>query len=179
MDSTQTGYLTATQDDNAQDAAIDDVLQKVVVSITGLQPDMVRPRWQAVIPTQPAHDVDWCAIGITALEQDANHAMTRSDNSDVLQRHEVIKVLATFYGTNAMRHAAALRDGMCVEQNRDFLRTHHMNLFHFGTIRAVPELINQKWIKRYDLEMNLRRQILKTYPVLGYAEVGDVLVVRP
>lgn len=53
-----------------QDEDLVNVLQSAVVGITGMNPKMVRPRWQVQPPNQPANDVDWCAIGVRDRTQD-------------------------------------------------------------------------------------------------------------
>ena len=34
-------------------------------------------------------------------------------------------------------------------------------------VRAVPELVNQQWVRRQDLPITLRRIVRRTYPVLN------------
>ena len=40
-----------------------------------------------------------------------------------------------------------------------------MGLASVGQIRAVPEMLNESWRRRYDLNIQLRRQISRTYAI--------------
>lgn len=170
-DSTATGYLVPTaQSPPLEDAALDAVFQQMIVGLTGLPGNMVRPRWQPTVPKQPEPNVNWCAIGVTNSEADPNPAMIHNpagDGSDTLQRNEILTVLASFYGPNASANAAQARDGIFVSQNNAMLGTYSMGLVSAGPKRPAPELVNQQWIRRYDFEIKVRREIIRTYNVLN------------
>jgi len=170
-DSTQAGWLVPTaQSPPLEDAALDAVFQQMIVGLTGLPGNMVRPRWQPTVPKQPEPTVNWCAIGVTNSEPDANPAMIHNgadEGSDTLQRNEVLTVLASFYGPNASANAAQARDGIFVSQNNAMLGTYSMGLVSVGPKRPAPELVNQQWIRRYDFEIKVRREIIRTYNVLN------------
>jgi hypothetical protein len=42
-----------------------------------------------------------------------------------------------------------------------------MNSVGTGEIRAAPDLINEQWVRRYDMQLTFRRKITRTYPVLN------------
>ena len=42
-----------------------------------------------------------------------------------------------------------------------------MAFFEAGDLIAAPDLLNQQWVRRYDLRIRLRRKIERTYPVLN------------
>ncbi|MCY1560934.1 hypothetical protein D9M68_981320 [compost metagenome] len=52
-------------------------------------------------------------------------------------------------------------------QNSEAMRAKNMAFVEVGEIIAAPELINQQWVRRYDLRIRLRRKIERTYPVLN------------
>lgn len=170
-DSTQAGYLVPTvPSPPLEDAALDAVFQQMIVGLTGLPGNMVRPRWQTTVPKQPEPSTNWCAIGVTNSEADANPAMIHNgagEGSDTLQRNEILTVLASFYGPNASANAAQARDGIFVSQNNAMLGTYSMGLVSVGPKRPAPELVNQQWIRRYDFEIRVRREIIRTYNVLN------------
>src|ERR1700754_132756 len=125
-DSTTAGYLTPVSTPVLTDAQLDAVFQKFVVGVTGLAGNMVRPRWQRVpapVPQDP--DTDWAALGVMPVTADDNayiQHITDVDNGiDVLIRHEVIEVLASFYGAHGQRYAMQCRDALWVGNNRDML----------------------------------------------------------
>jgi len=169
-DSTTPGYLVPTAPSPPlEDADLDAVFQQMVVGLTGLPGNLVRPRWQPTVPQQPEPSVNWCAIGVTSSDADANPAMIHNgsgDGSDILQRNEILTVLLSFYGPNASANAAQARDGIYVSQNNAVLSGFSMGLVGVGKKRAVPELVNQQWVRRFDFEMTVRREIIRTYNVL-------------
>jgi hypothetical protein len=164
------GYLTPAGTPTPADEALEDILQPMVVGITGLPGKMVRPRWQPGNPKQPEPDVNWCAIGVMHTKQDANPAIEHDgagDGADQYQRHQDVILLATFYGPNAQAYGQLLSDGMYVPQNGEALRALNMAFVEVGDLIAAPDLINQQWVRRYDLRIRLRRKIERTYPVLN------------
>lgn len=164
------GYLTPAGTPTPADEALEDILQPMVVGITGLSGKMVRPRWQPGSPKQPEPNTNWCAIGVMHTKQDANPAIEHDgtgDGADQYQRHQDVILLATFYGPNAQAYGQLLSDGMYVPQNGEVLRTLNMAFVEAGELIAAPDLINQQWVRRYDLRIRLRRKIERTYPVLN------------
>lgn len=57
QDTTTPGYLPPSTSP-AYDAALDQMFHDLVMGITGLTGDLVRPRWQAEPPQQPEHSVN-------------------------------------------------------------------------------------------------------------------------
>lgn len=169
-DSTVAGYLQPTGTAPPEDVALDAIFQQLVVGLTGLPGNMVRPRWQATVPKQPDPATNWCAIGVTGIEHDANAYEQHNpagNGSDTFIRHEMLTVLCSFYGANALNYAAQARDGMYVAQNNATLDQYEMGLVDVGSLVTAPELVNQQWIRRFDLGMRIRRRVVRTYPVLN------------
>ncbi|WCM21361.1 hypothetical protein NDK50_07910 [Paraburkholderia bryophila] len=146
------------------------MFQQMIVGLTGLPGNMVRPRWQPTVPKQPEATINWCSIGVTNSDADANPVMAHSpagNGSDSLLRNEVLTILASFYGPNASAYAAQARDGIFISQNNDMLTANSMGLVSVGDKLPVPELVNQQWIRRFDFEIRIRRQVVRTYNVLN------------
>lgn len=170
-DSSTGGYLApAVASPPLEDDALDDVLHDLVAGVTGLPGAMVRPRWQPTVPKQPEPSVNWCAIGVTTQDNDAGPAIQHDptgDGSDVYQRHQDVELLCTFYGPAAKGYAQRLIDGLAIPQNSEQLGLNDMKFVSAGTIRPAPDLVNQQWVRRYDVTVTLRRKITRTYPVLN------------
>lgn len=179
-DSSTGGFISPVAPSSALfDAALDDLIQKLVVGVTGLPGPMVRPRWQPVVPKQPEPGTDWCAIGISSIEPTdyptEDHDGT-GNGSDVQQAWEEFTVLASFYGPNGMANASLLRRGVYVPQNREALQVAGIDVVEAGTTTPAPDLINQQWIRRYDIPVRLRRKVQSIYPVLNLASADDSIV---
>ena len=172
-DSRRSGFLSPDNTD-ADDASLDAILQAWLVGITGLPGSYVRPRWQPIPGPQPDQDVNWCAIGVTSLEADFQPAFVHDETGDttdpltgtsIMQRHEAIEAAATFYGPDAVDYAALARDSAQVGQNRDVLAARKIWLVGTGTIRVVPEVVGQIWLRRADLDFAFRREVIRLYPI--------------
>lgn len=154
-----------------QDLDLDLVFQGFVKGITGLPGALVRPRWQPTVPQTPETNVDWCAVGVTprtrSLDYPAIQHDPTGDGHDRFTRHQELEVLATFYGPNAMRYADLLRDGAYMPQNGEQIGQHGIAFVEAGDAIAAPELVNQRWLKRYDLSLRFRRVIRRDYAVLN------------
>lgn len=168
-DSSTGGYLVPVAPSPPLEGSdLDAVLQQYVVGVTGLPGALVRPRWQPVVPKQPEADVTWCAIGVMRTKSDDYPAIAHDgagEGQDNFSRHQELVVLASFYGPQAQAMAEQLRDGAYVGQNNDQLKASQMSLRGVGEVRAAPDLVNQQWIRRYDVEISLRRKIERVYPV--------------
>lgn len=145
-------------------------LQALVAGISGLPGNTVLPRWQPEPPNLP--DGDWAAFGIVrrvaTLFPYIDHDPAGRDR---YQRHETMECLTSFYGGDADGYAGNLRDGLMVPQNNEPLLLAGFGLISTGDILAVPSLVKQRWLYRADLTFALRRQILRSYPVLDLKQV--------
>jgi hypothetical protein len=165
------GYLVpAVASPPLEDDALDTLLQNMIAGISGLQGAMVRPRWQPTVPKQPEPGVNWCAFGVMSQQNDAGPALQHDpagQGNDVYIRHQDLTVLCSFYGPGAKGLAQALADGLTIPQNNEAIGAQGMRFVDAEVIRAVPDLVNQQWIRRYDLNIRMRRKIQRTYPVLN------------
>jgi hypothetical protein len=41
-----------------------------------------------------------------------------------------------------------------------------MGLVEVGSIVTAPDMINQQWVRRFDLSMRIRRRVVRTYQIL-------------
>lgn len=155
------------------DDALDDLLQTVFVGVTGLPAPLVRPRYQVKPPKQPDTATDWCAVGVMHIDRDANPVLGFVENQ--LMRHEEIHVLASFYGPHAGTLAATAADGLSLLQNNAVLALQLMLYVNNDTIRQVPELVGEQWIRRFDLPIRFRRQIKRTYAVGIFVSADSVI----
>ncbi|HDV6327447.1 TPA: hypothetical protein RJR39_003540 [Burkholderia cenocepacia] len=174
-DSSTGGYLAPAVDAPPdEDDALDDLLHDLIAGITALPPDLVRPRWQPVVAKQPEPGVNWCAFGIQTQTPDASPAIVHNgadEGSDTYIRHQDLEVLGTFYGPAAKGYAQRLADGLALPQNREQLQLLDMAFVSVSEIRATPDLVNQQWVRRYDITVKLRRKVTRTYAVLNLKSV--------
>lgn len=164
------GYLLPTNS-VIDDAELDDIFLELIVGLTGLDADLVRPRWQPVTPKMPELDINWCAIGVKDDQQDDNPSIDHQPDfnedlgRDELSRQETIRVLASFYGPNAKGYAKIARDGLYIAQNRETLHNQGVVFVSCGNIVAVPFLRNEQWIRGYDMEIKFRRTVTRNYDI--------------
>ncbi len=177
-DSSTGGILLPAPPPPLDDATLDAVFQGLVTSITGLAGNLVVPRWQPIVPKQPAASVNWCAIGVMSATVDDSPSLTYDpiNNCVIYLRSESIEVDATFYGPNSKQYAAQFRDGLAVNQNMDGLLAYSMRFTRVGTIRSAPEFDNQTWVKRQDIEATFARRVSRTYPILSYLSADVQLI---
>ncbi|UVD31922.1 hypothetical protein [Klebsiella phage GZ7] len=73
--------------------------------------------------------------------------------------------------------ATRFRDGMFVDQNADTLRRiSGLSLVSADDIRNLPELINNQWVRRYDLAVTLSRKNTRTYNVKSVVDPNVTIV---
>ncbi|WP_010515764.1 phage neck terminator protein [Komagataeibacter oboediens] len=168
-DSSTGGYLVPSgYEDAGQDIDLDLVFQPAVAALTGIDPTLVRPRWQRLPPKQPEPHIDWCALSVTDIAADTNAITTFSEAlSGGVERHETLTVLCSFYGPNSALRASDLRDGLMLSQNRSALLAAGIAFKRADTIRRIPELTNRRFINRADISLTFRRHSRRTYPILS------------
>jgi hypothetical protein len=174
------------------DVDLDAVFQILVTGITGLDGSLVRPRWQVSVPIQPEPNINWCAIGVSSVEQSAGPWLVYDapSNTELYWDHEGLTVLASFYGPNSQSFMRLLRAGLNVPQNTESLLPYMIRYVGCGPIRTMPELVNQQWIRRQDISLEFRRKVIMTYGIENIliseinliddtGKVNDVIIVPP
>lgn len=148
-------------------------LQTVFVGISGLPDVNVRPRWQKNPPKEPDVDTDWLAFGVTDVDSDT-FSYNYRDNAgvNVTQRQEELPLQVALYGPNALDNATLLRDGFQIPQNLEALRAAKMGFGYSSRVSHVPDLVNELWRDRYEITIYLRRQVMRSYPILTFVSAS-------
>lgn len=164
------GYLDGVTDTlQVDDDDFENLLHDLVMGLSAIPQDLVRPRWQATPLTQPTRTTNWCALGITnrsVLETPVITHDPAGDGSDHLVQQEELDLLVSFYGPNSSGNASRLRDGLYISQNRDVLTANSIGLVRTSSITPFPELVGTQWYHRHDITITLRRKVQRTYAVL-------------
>lgn len=164
QDTTTPGYLLPTLEPVA-DGAIDQVFHALVVGISGLPGNLVRPRWQPEPPSQPAYTVNWCAIGVTMSNKDAYAYQGLNSTEFFTEKDELLELLLSFYGPASSAYASRCITGIQLGQNREVLYSQGIAYAEVGTATTVPVLLQQKWAKRVDVRMTFRRREVNKFAV--------------
>lgn len=174
------GYLRPTSTAPSEDDALADALQAMVVGITGLQGQMVRPRWQATPPKQPEPNVDWCGIGVLSATPGAGGGSGRhisADGGSSETYHDMtLEVQASFYGPHSSGNANLLRDGLMIPQNREELFRQNMALEAApGPTTKTAELVNTKYLNRADVTFRVRRRVSRAWAIKNAASAAGTI----
>ena len=157
--------------------AFEDFLHDVIQGVTGLAGSMIRPRWQDEPANMPQANTTWAAFGITAWDPDTyavEQEQQDGEGTDLI-RHETNEIMVSFYGPQAALYASAFRDGIQVSQNREALVLAGVGMVSTGSAQQVPSLVKDRWQKRVDVPWTVRRQILRSYPVLTLLSANLIL----
>lgn len=151
------------------------VLQQWVSQVSTLPGEQVRPRWQVEPPNLPDAGVPWAAVGIGSRSADTypyqgNNPLDGHETG-WMQRQETLSLLCSFYDIGsygqADLYASMMRDGAVLSQNVSTLLAQGINVAYVGDLTPVPSLLKEVWQYRIDLEIVMRRQIERRYPVLS------------
>jgi len=163
------GYLTAGPVLN--DDGLLDFMQAVIIGLTGLAGDMVRPAFQPNPPKRPGITVDWCAFFISNQMPEAGNAYVVVDDNGLgskSQRHETFDMRCSFYGPNSASNAGNVRDNLQIGQNRDQLFLAGIGFVGANPTPTFGELVEEQWYKRSDITLSFRREINRNYSVLSF-----------
>ncbi|MGO4738644.1 hypothetical protein AB4099_19000 [Bosea sp. 2KB_26] len=172
------GYLLPSSPAPVENDAFEDLLGDVIAGISALDRPLVRPRWQVKPPPMPPITVNWCAFGVTSIDPDYAAVKVHNpdgEGTDEMQRHATVAILASFYGPSASSKASQVSDGLMVDQNRDQMRAAGVTILDCTKMRTASDLLNEQWVRRVDLEINLRRVIERTYPILNVLSASGVI----
>lgn len=178
LNSTEAGYLVPVSEPS-YDAAFTDTLQSMLVGVTGIPGDLVRPRWQPNPPQQPDFSTDWIAFGALSIEplefSYEEHVPTAElgVGQSTITFDENVQVLHSIYGPNATRTARRLIAGLQIAQNRYTLRTFGIVIGAIGTVNVVPALLKETWVPKVDLSIEYRRRASHNYAIRTIAELPE------
>lgn len=164
-DSTTAGYLTPVGDSPAYDMDLERLISRWIRGLTRLDATLVYPRWTDPQKTIPKNGSTWCAFGITGIQEDFNPAYLQGAESAEQWSHETVSLTLCFYGPQGQATATRFRDGVLVPQNNDELNRAGLTFMQQGRILNLPELINNQWVRRYDISVDLRRKIIREYGI--------------
>lgn len=164
-DSTSPGYLTPVGDLPAYDVALEKEISRWIRGVTGLDKSLVYPRWTEPQAQIPNNGVTWCAFGITAMPRTGMPADIQGDASSEQWTWENVTVTCCFYGPGGAALAATFREGIYVSQNNAELNRAGLSLVDVGNLLSLPELINNLWVRRYDLTVSLSRKNIRSFNI--------------
>ena len=169
-----------------EDDAFDALLQTLIVGIVGLPGNMVRPRWQDVLPQMPEPSVNWAAICMDGASNMADRMQIThnpagtivytGDGVDETVAWEQCTAGASFYGPAAWANAAYLNDGLRVQQNREALYLAGVNVVKIGPRRQMHEILENKRVyRRVDMQLTLNRVVQRTYPIYNLLSANGTI----
>lgn len=173
------GYLVPASEP-VNDDAYEDIVQSAIVGITGLPGSSVRPRWQVNPPNLPNIESDWCAFGQQNQTPEQfvweGHDPTGAagEGINVVEKDVEQEWLCSFYGPNCRAVAERFRTGLAVGQNRAALITQGVMVVGCGDLVSVPALLQQRWSKRVDTRLTLRRRLRFTFPIRTIEQSGSL-----
>jgi hypothetical protein len=168
------GYLTPTSSQGQPGGlSLEDFIQTIIVGISGYAGTVVRPKFQQNPPKQPSINTDWIAFAIQNVIPDANaYTWLNDQNIDQLTRMEKLEIQIAYYGPNSLENISVLRDGFQIQQNLEAMRAAGMGFNGLTQAIRGPDLLNERWVNRWEMTLTLVRQVLRVYPVLSFASAA-------
>ena len=155
----------------------EEFLQSVLVGVSGLPGNLVRPKWQENPPANPEISVNWLAFGLTEDDSDTNaYVGIDDDGNNQFMRMEDLPLQCTFYGPQSLEYGQALRDGLQIPQNLEKLQSANMGFVNTSRMTRVPDFVNERWVNRWEMTVFLRRQIMRVYPILTFVSGSGSLI---
>ncbi|MNO38281.1 hypothetical protein D3C76_283820 [compost metagenome] len=156
-----------------------DFMHDVIVGITGLANNRVRPAFQPNPAKRPGISVDWCAFFISNQKPEAGNSYVEQHGDGLgakAVRHETFDMRCTFYGPLSGTNASNARDNLQLAQNREQLFLAGMGFVEATSFPTIGELVDEQWYKRSDVILSFRRELNRNYSVLSFASaVGQII----
>lgn len=151
-------------------------IQTVLVGVSALPGESIRPKWQVAPAKQPDLGTNWAAFGVNIVNSDIySFVGMNKDGADISQRQEGLEVGCSFYGPDALEIASLVRDGFQIQQNLEALRAANMGFVECGPMMHLPELVNERFINRIEMGVFLRRQVQRVYPILSILSASGAI----
>lgn len=166
-DSTAAGYLSPVGKLPDYDGELERQIVRWIAGVSGLPATMIFRRFSDPQQKIPASGKTWCAFSFNTISMPGTPANVQiSDDQSEQWTWEGVSVLCCFYGPSGSGAATTFREGIHIEQNGDALRTASgMSLIEAATVISVPELINNQWVRRYDVAITLSRKNIRTFNI--------------
>lgn len=171
------GYLNPTSSTPLPGSlSLEDFIHTVIVGVSNYSKPLVRPKWQVAPPKQPDISVNWIAFAIANSIPDAYAYVAMNDNGSTnLMRQEKLEIQLAFYGPNALENMGVFRDGFQIQQNLEAMRLASMAYNGVTTGIRGPDLVNERWVDRWEMSLFLMRQVLRVYPVLEFVGASGTI----
>ncbi len=177
MTSATGGYLLpVASPDN--DSALARILHGLVVGVTGISGSLVRPIWQDNPPPIPSSGTTWAAFGITDITAGLPYMVQVADDPDTIceyRQDERFTLRVSVYGPFCQRYATMIRDGLNIGQNREAMYLQGISVVWVGGIARAPELVNDVWLDRCDVSIDMGRVISVRYDVLNFLSADGTI----
>ena len=168
------GYILPDGGAVPNDQELEDIFQDFIKGVTGLAGKMVRPRFQENPPPVPAVGVDWVAFGIRIQRPDDGPYFEQHSENATSIRHEEIEVALSFYGNRGQHFAKLFVDSTAIPQNVNQLKPHKIKFVGVGEVLTAPDLINEQYVHRFDVNATFRRKTERTYAIQSFLGLPEI-----
>lgn len=149
-------------------------IQTILVGLSDLPGNMVRPKWQRDPPSQP--DVNWLAFGIDVTTPDANSYVGLNSQGNVeSQRHSRLEIGCAATGPRCLELYGLIRDGFQIQPNLFTLRAANLGFVEVTRGVHIPDLVNEKFIDRILFSVVLNHETIRIYPIPTLVSASGVI----
>lgn len=162
----------------ADGTALEDTFQGVIVAITGLPGNLIRPRWQPEPANPPGADIDWIAFGLSALapQWNAYQHLDPTGENYLVEGSQVLSCNLSFYGPGHAHRRGEFLDGLQIGQNLEELEAAKIKFMEFANPVQVPALFKNQWRLRSDVRVIFNRWVTRTYPIKSILSANGTIV---
>ncbi|MDR1979773.1 MAG: hypothetical protein LBQ42_13640 [Synergistaceae bacterium] len=158
---------------------IENLWQNVISQISGLPGNLVRPAFQEDPGPTPGSSATWAAFQVMngdATNYPVEHHYGEGDGESVVYDQTAKNVLVSIYGPGADDVADMIRRALHIRQNRDALRASGVAVTWIDAPIQLPELVNEKWLRRVDLTIRTTIDIAGAYQILNLLRADGVIL---
>ena len=160
-------------------AELESVVRGMLVGLTGLAEELVRPLYRHEPAEDPPPPVNWCAFDIRG-ENGRNFPEVRhissGDGHDKVISQDDKEIYLRFWGPQADDLAGLVRRGLHIEQNRFPMRQAGIAVRSVGAETPTAELEGGKWLRRVELSIRVTLESIGVYDVFNLVRaVGSIV----
>lgn len=162
---------------------LEDYISSLVVNLTGITSDLVRPAFQRRPAPMPEQGVNWCSFYLAESNTEGmwrGPALVRKGKDFKIPDRQIVTFQFFFYGDDCFELCSKFYSGLQIRENWDYLTLKNISILKWDDMLIVPRKYNEVYVYRADIKVYLSVAYNRTVimPYFNVAPDVDFLFIK-